>query len=471
MAIQYSIDDIKKLFNDRAGTRGVSSNVSPDRFNRFWNSAEIKFFNLEYLAYAKRQTISDAISKWMADPMYLPVQSNGFFNFWSGMNLLHVDSMSNYYPNTDGIGTTSTLVAGTGYNPGNYQIVPLTGGNGTGAYASLTVGAAGGVTSVTITQQGSGYLVNDVLSANIFGGSGFSVTVASVSGSVIATLNTLVPGTGYNPGNYPNTTLTGGTGTGATAFITVATDGTVIAVYPQQQGTGYAVNDTLSASLPVGTGFSINVATLTSAIADNPVTRVEKQLWAANLSSSYDAPNQQFPIYTQFANSFQFKPSNIGFVKTVILQQPAWSKWAYTLNGYISTLTGLVGGSTYTDGTYQSVPLTGGAGNGALATIVVSGNTVTSVTLTNPGKIYINGDVLSASNANLGGTGTGFQITVSSLVPGSIRPIYDPTKSIQPLWNNDDASSIIDLALSDAAIASRDKELTGFSDKAAQSQQ
>ena len=231
------------------------------------------------------------------------------------------------------------------------------------------------------------------------------------------------------------------------------------------QGSGYAVNDTLSASLSGGTGFSIKVTSITGATQDNPVTRVEKFLWSANTSSSYEYPTQQYPIYTQFSNHFEFAPKNIGFAKIVYLQQPIWSYWGYNLQGYIATLTGLVGGTGYTNGTYTNVPLTGGLGNGALATIVVSGGVVINpVQITIPGKMYLTGDVLSAAAANIGGTGTGFSITVSSLVPGSIRAFYNPAISVQPLWNSDDISTIVDLALADAAIAARDRELTNFAE-------
>lgn len=388
MQPQYSIDDIKKLFSDRAGTRGVSSNVTPDRFNRWFNSAEIKFFNQMYDVYSKKQTISDSISKWMSDPMYLPVNSNGIFPFFPYMNLLHVDSMSNYLP---------------------------------------------------------------------------------VTGTSIATFGAITPGTGYTDGTY-TVSLSGGAGSGATAYINVV-GGVVVSCIPMLQGTGYVVGNSLTGTFGSGTGFSVLVGSLTGATADNPVTRVEKQLWAANLSSSYDAPNQQFPIYTQYSTHFEYAPKSIGYVKIVYLQQPVWSYWGYNLQGYIATLTGLIGGSSYTNGTYQNVPLTGGLGNSALATIVVSGNTVTTATITNPGKIYAVNDVLSASNANIGGTGSGFQITVSSLVAGSIRPIYNAATSIQPKWNNDDISTIIDLALFDASISARDKELGNFAQNASKSQQ
>ena len=388
MATSYNIDDIKRLFNDRAGTRGVSSNVGPEKFNRFWNSGELKFFNTRYDYYAKNEAISDSISKWLTNPLYIPIGTNGMFPFFTGMSLLHVDSMSAYLNSTTTTGSVGsiTLTPGSGYTNNNYSVT-LTGGTGTGATANVIV-AGGAVTSIVFTSLGTGFTINDNLTAAIAGGTGWKVVV-----------NSIIDTTEYE------------------------------------------------------------------------VTRVEKQRWAANISSTYDAPNQQFPIYTQYSNSFLFAPANLGMAKIVYLQQPVWSKWGYTLNGYIATLTGLVGGTSYTTGTYTNVPLTGGAGNGALATITVAAGAVTNVQITNPGKIYMVNDVLSALAANIGGTGSGFSITVSSLVSGSIRPIYDSTNSIQPLWNNDDISTIIDLALADAAVSARDKELTNFADNAAKSQQ
>lgn len=389
----FTIDSAYSLFKDRAGVRGISSNVSPANFNLWFPTAELKFFNIRYNEYARTQAISDAISKWLSDAMLLNIPSTGTFPFFTGMNLLHVDSMSDYLVTT---------------------------------------------------------------------------------GTKIASLNTLVGGTLYTDGSYNQVPLTGGAGNGATAYMVIV-GGIVKTVQPQAQGSGYAVGDTLTAANTnfggTGSGFSIKVATLTGATKEYPVTRVEKNRVAKNLSSEYDAPTQEFAIYTQYGTSLQFYPTDIGFAKIVYLKQPVWSYWGYFLAGYIATLTGLVSGSGYTTGTYSNVPLTGGIGNSALATIVVSGGGVTSVTLTNPGKVYKNGDALSALAANVGGSGTGFTITVSSLISGTIRPIYDPATSIQPKWNDDDLSSIIDIALNDAAIAARDKELTGFAQTTAQSQQ
>lgn len=85
------------------------------------------------------------------------------------------------------------------------------------------------------------------------------------------------------------------------------------------------------------------------------------------------------------------------------------------VQGAITTLGSITAGTTYTNGTYFSVPLTGGSGSGATAKIVVSGNAVTSVTLQNPGVFYAVGNTLSCAATSIGGTGSGFSIPVSAV--------------------------------------------------------
>jgi hypothetical protein len=75
------------------------------------------------------------------------------------------------------------------------------------------------------------------------------------------------------------------------------------------------------------------------------------------------------------------------------------------------------GGSLYTNGTYENVPLTGGSGSGATATIVVTGQAITSCTVTNGGNFYVVGDVLSVSptsiaNSNVNASGFAYTIAV-----------------------------------------------------------
>ena len=90
----------------------------------------------------------------------------------------------------------------------------------------------------------------------------------------------------------------------------------------------------------------------------------------------------------------------------------------FTFTGLVLTLNTLVGGTLYTNGTYTNVTLTGGSGSGAKATIVVSGGSVTTVTLTAAGNGYVVGNTLSATAATIGGTGSGFSINVATIDDG-----------------------------------------------------
>ena len=85
------------------------------------------------------------------------------------------------------------------------------------------------------------------------------------------------------------------------------------------------------------------------------------------------------------------------------------------VQGIVTSVGAITGGSAYTAGTYFNVPLTGGSGSGALATITVAGGAVTVVTITNGGTQYVVGNTLSAAAANIGGTGTSFSIPVSAV--------------------------------------------------------
>jgi hypothetical protein len=72
----------------------------------------------------------------------------------------------------------------------------------------------------------------------------------------------------------------------------------------------------------------------------------------------------------------------------------------------VATLGTLVPGTGYTNGTYENVPLSGGTGSGVLATVVVAATVVSTVTITQAGKDYTVGDVLTVPAAYAGGTAT-----------------------------------------------------------------
>lgn len=88
------------------------------------------------------------------------------------------------------------------------------------------------------------------------------------------------------------------------------------------------------------------------------------------------------------------------------------------VQGVITQFGSITGGTGYNNGVYYDVELTGGSGPlgaPANATIVVSGGSVTSLTLTDGGSLYAVGDVLSANNTDIGGSGSGFSVPVLNI--------------------------------------------------------
>lgn len=105
-------------------------------------------------------------------------------------------------------------------------------------------------------QQG----VKTVLSYDYAPGDRCTLQYVIVPAGAISTYD-ITPGTGYTNGQYNNVALTGGTGTGAIANITVA--GNVItAVTLVSAGQGYVNGDSLTGTVTGGTGWSISVTAL-----------------------------------------------------------------------------------------------------------------------------------------------------------------------------------------------------------------
>ncbi len=89
----------------------------------------------------------------------------------------------------------------------------------------------------------------------------------------------------------------------------------------------------------------------------------------------------------------------------------------YTMG--VQQLGAIAGGSGYVNGTYTNVPLSSNItryGGLATATVVVSGGSVTSVTITDAGIQNFGGDVLTTANTNIGGSGSDFSVPVLAAI-------------------------------------------------------
>jgi hypothetical protein len=156
------------------------------------------------------------------------------------------------------IGGGTGASGGSGYTSNTYVGVPLTGGNGSMATASVTV-TKGNVTSLTITNGGKGYEIGNLLSIE---------NKYLSTDTAIRSLVGLTGGEGYTDGSYVGIGLTasvGFTGYNSSASVEVA-GGSVTAVTLTSGGIGYQAGQTLTV-LPGtfgtgGTGFLISVGSI-----------------------------------------------------------------------------------------------------------------------------------------------------------------------------------------------------------------
>jgi hypothetical protein len=103
-----------------------------------------------------------------------------------------------------------------------------------------------------------------------------------------------------------------------------------------------------------------------------------------------------------------------------VFHYPINADWNVNLSGGVNGFSITNGGSSYTNGTYVAVNLTGGSGTGAQAIVIITGGAVTTVYITTHGYGYQVGDVLSASTGAgagyIGTTGSGFQMTITTTI-------------------------------------------------------
>ena len=143
----------------------------------------------------------------------------------------------------------SITSAGSNYESGDYEEIPLTGGSGEGAVANVSVVEYIG----SITNSGEGYNSGSYASISLSGGSGSGAVVGlSVTSLEVDITN---PGSGYGlldgDGNrtttYFNVPLTGGNGSGALVDVFLSNNtGEVETVSINSSGQGYEVGDVLS---------------------------------------------------------------------------------------------------------------------------------------------------------------------------------------------------------------------------------
>lgn len=254
--------------------------------------------------------------------------------------------------NTGAIATGSITTSGTSYNNGAYTAVPLVGGTGTGATANLTI-AGGVITVATINATGINYSAGDFLTINVS-----SLSVAA-TGTYTFTLN---------PTNNQTIILNGITWTFKTSGAT---------------GNQTNIGADLAATL---TQLAIDLTASTS----NSLVIALYTVSPTVLTITYRVGGTVGNAYTLAAGTYA------GTVSAATLAGGVDG----TGSGFIYAVATVEG--TYPNGTFTNVPLVGGSGYGARATITVAAKIVVSVEITTEGNNYLVGDVLGVDGKSQG---------------------------------------------------------------------
>jgi hypothetical protein len=359
----------------------------------------------------------------------------------------------------------SLLDKGSNYDAGTYTDIPLVGGTGDGATADITVTEFGG----EVTNVGSNYIEGSYSNIPLTGGSGTGATVSFEVEGIEGFISDA--GSGYIPGTYTNVDLTDGSGTGATADITITGETNLVGNITAA-GSGYT-EGTYSFVQLLNKPIQTFVVTTTSNPGTPPpdnvyvidgdtqkeLTLIKGNTYRFDLS---DSSNTGHPlifqnISGQFLNSQNYQIVQRGvvgqpgaFVDLIIKPSAPTETIKYNCQNHdgmganifvVSGTPGFYGSNVSTNitvnstGAISNVEFTssgsdykendilqvyngdvGGTGSGfefTLSAPIYTGE-VTSVVIQNNGVDYLKDDILSASASDLGGVGSGFAFTIDN---------------------------------------------------------
>ncbi len=300
---------------------------------------------------------------------------------------------------SSGAVTTVTVSnGGSGYTSAPAVIFNNTGTGGTGAAATAIISSS--VSAVTVTNHGSGYSSAPAVtfSAPINGGATAKGT-AVLTGGVTA-ISVGNGGSGYTsaPSVNFNNTGTGGSGAAASSRLKV---GAVPSFTPGTGTTGYN-NFPTGFNFPI-TGGGCSLLGGTCAVVHVTVgTTVPRRITAVSLVSG---------------GSYSSRPGNSSGVVTVsipfITGCSGTGCGTITLNMSVGAVNISNSGTNYASA--PGVSFTGGSGSGATATATVTNTVVASVTIDQPGSGYT-----SAPTITIAPPASGVQATATAAISGQV---------------------------------------------------
>jgi len=296
--------------------------------------------------------------------------------------------------------------AGANYNPGSYSSIALTYGNGSDSFVDFTVDPVDGI----VADQGTGYVPGFYTSVPLTGGSGSGALAdITTTGTTTITGSITNPGSSYTDGTYPNVELLND---------------------PLQTFVVTAVTNP-------GTPPPNHVYNIDGSV--QPVLNLIKgNTYAFDVS---DASMATHPFYFDALSGFLSISDYItitkgiagtaGAVVYLVIKPTAPTE---TIKYDCSSHAGMGANINITTGA------AGEYGTGLRATIEVSGNVVTSVQIDATGSDYIANQVFSVYPGDVGGTGSGFEYTISNVAYDGVVSNFVIADSGQDYQNGDSLS-------------------------------
>jgi hypothetical protein len=192
---------------------------------------------------------------------YLCIGSADSYHIWDGSVLYGPGGLA-----------PQVTVTSAGQNYTSAPTVTIVGGSGTGATAFSQI-VNGSVTSITLTNPGTGYGPHDggSLQVLITGGGNadrLATGAAAIGGGGVISVQIVDGGTGYT--NQPTVTFSGGGGSGATA-VAAGTANSITQITVVTPGLGYTSAPTVTIGAPAGGG---NTATGIAVVSLNGINTV-----------------------------------------------------------------------------------------------------------------------------------------------------------------------------------------------------
>jgi hypothetical protein len=211
------------------------------------------------------------VSQWKNDRILIGDPAKGYFT-WDGTNLIFIGS----------VGQIGIVQGGSAYTSAPAVIISApNSANGVQATAVATI-TANVVSSILITEAGTGYTSSPTVTFNGGGGSGANA-VSGITTFATGTVSVLVTagGTGYTNASNLTVTIAGGGGANAAGQGIVA-GGIVTQVVMTNVGSGYTNASNITVTIAGGGGTN---ATAKAIINTNPVVGIQSfsgRVWIAN---------------------------------------------------------------------------------------------------------------------------------------------------------------------------------------------